>query len=676
MAKIGVTGLGKSQQQQTFHRATEFLKIGDAATAERLCSAALLEYPEDANILSLSGRVLIKLGRYEDAEERLNTAISLYPEFPRPYVIRGDLRMSQGLFQQAAQEFQRAIDLGDSDSNTQLKLGKALMMKGDRESAKLAVNESMRLDPSRKLLVEAHQLEKDGKRSEAEKTYRDILARDPENVEAMRLLAGIATAQHHHRDAETLLQRVLELAPDFDKGLADLVVSQIEQEKTEEAIITAKRLTRISAGNPESHMFMGNAYSASGQYPDAIEAYQKALSLSPEHAGALSGLAHNLKTIGRQDEAIETYRTCIKANPFFTEAYWSLANLKTFRFSDEEFRSMETLAGHSEIPSAAQIHLFNALGLEYESRGKFDKAFECFDRCNSVRRGQEYYDPTQTEVKHDEIIEVFDREFVRQPTTNAKFDAVPIFIVGLPRSGSTLIEQILASHPLVEGTHELSDLGRVVQQIPKLVNKRDRFPKSLRGLDSQAFGVLGQAYMDRTNKYRSGSAYFTDKNPNNFAHVGLVHLILPNAVFVNARRHPLDSCLGSFKQLFAKGQAFTYDLTELAEYYLQYYRMMNHWNEVLPAKVLDVHYEDVVEDLEVEARRILEHCGLPFADQCLQFHETDRAVMTASSEQVRRPIYSTSVNLWRNYEKHLQPAIDILAPTLRELPRDDRPDHL
>jgi tetratricopeptide (TPR) repeat protein len=676
MAEIGVTGLGKNQQQQTFDRATEFLKIGDAATAERLCRAALLEFPEDANILSLSGRALIKLGRYEDAEEQLNTAISVYPEFPRPYVIRGDLRMSQGLFQQAALEFQRAIDLGDSDSNTQLKLGKALMMKGDRESAKLAVNESMRLDPSRKLLVEAHQLEKAGKRSEAEKTYRDILARDPENVEAMRLLAGIATAQHQHRDAETLLERVLELAPDFDKGLADLVASQIEQEKTEEAIVTAKRLTRISAGNPGSHMFMGNAYSASGQYPDAIEAYRKALSLSPEHAGALSGLAHNLKTIGRQDEAIETYRTCIKANPFFTEAYWSLANLKTFRFSDEEFRSMEKLVEQSEIPSAAQVHLFNALGLEYESRGNFDQAFECFDRCNSVRRGQEYYDPAHTEVKHDEIVEVFDRDFVRQPTSDAKFDAVPIFIVGLPRSGSTLIEQILASHPLVEGTHELSDLGRVVQQIPKLLNKRERYPKSLRGLDSQAFGVLGQAYMDRTSKYRSGSAFFTDKNPNNFAHVGLVHLLLPNAVLVNARRHPLDSCLGSFKQLFAKGQAFTYDLTELAEYYLQYYRMMNHWNEVLPAKILDVHYEDVVEDLEVEVRRILEHCGLPFADQCLHFHETDRAVMTASSEQVRRPIYSTSVNLWRNYEKHLQPAIDILAPILRELPRDDRPDHL
>ena len=219
-----------------------------------------------------------------------------------------------------------------------------------------------------------------------------------------------------------------------------------------------------------------------------------------------------------------------------------------------------------------------------------------------------------------------------------------------------------------------SDLGRVIHEIPKLVKRHERFPKSLLGLDAEGFGVLGQAYMDRTSQYRSDSAFFTDKNPNNFVHVGLVHRMLPNAIFINARRHPLDSCLGSFKQLFAKGQAFSYDLTELAEYYLQYYRMMDHWNEVLPAKVLDVDYEDVVSDLETQVRRILEHCGLPFEEQCLRFHETDRAVKTASSEQVRQPIYSTSVNLWRNYEKHLQPAIEILEPILRELSDNNRPD--
>ena len=641
--------------------------------AEQLCRNALLEFPDDASFLSLSGRALIMLGRYAEAEERLNSAITMFPEFPRPHVIRGEMRLIQGQFEQATQDFRRAVELGDNDPNTQLKLGKALMLQGDRDAAKLAIEELWRLDPQRKELADAFELEKTGNEAEAEKIYREILTRDPENVEAFRLLAGMATSQKQHRDAETLLKRALELAPDFGRALADLVVNQIEQEKIEDALDHANRLTRIGGDRPDSFLLIANAYAAAGRYLDAIDAYEKTLRMAPDYPGALSGLAHNLKTMGRQDEAIATYRRCIKSNPLFTEAYWSLANLKTFRFTDEEVQSMEKLLQHPDIPDDAQVHLCNALGLEHEGRKNFDQAFDYFQKCNVIRRPMEYYDPVATEDLHDRIIEVFDRDFVAQNGADRDFGISPIFIVGLPRSGSTLLEQILASHSLVEGTHELSDLGRVINKIPRILKNRNRFPRSLIGADADGFARLGEAYLERTSQYRSGNRFFTDKNPNNFTHVGLVHLILPDAKFINARRHPLDSCLGSFKQLFAKGQAFTYDLNELAEYYLQYYRMMDHWNDVLPGKVLDVQYEDVVRDLEPQVRRILEHCGLPFEEQCLRFHETDRAVKTASSEQVRQPIYSSSVNLWRNYEKHLQPTIDILAPILRKLPKADRP---
>jgi tetratricopeptide (TPR) repeat protein len=614
------------------------------------------------------------LGRYEEAEERLLSTIEMYPDFTRPLVIRGDMRVMQGKLEQATDDYRRAIALDDTDPDTQLKLGRVMLKQGDQAAGKLAVDESMRLAPDRKRLVEASELEIAGKPAEAEKLVRDILTHDPENVEALRLLAGSATSQKRHREAEILLERALQLAPDFVRAMANLVENQIEQEKIEKAIKNANRLVKIAGDNSDAYMLLGATYAAAGRYTDAIDAYRLSLHLLPGNPKTLSGLAHNLKTVGQQDEAIEVYRQNIEKNPLFTESYWSLANLKTFQFSDQDVENMEQLLQHPDIPEEAQTQLYNALGFEQESRMNFDQAFEYYSKCNSIRRATQYYDPVETEALYDQLIEVFDQQMVTKECADRKFDVVPIFIIGLPRSGSTLLEQILASHSLVEGTHELTDLMRVVHDIPDLLTINDRFPQSIQQVTVDGFGELGQKYMIRTSKYRSGSPFFTDKNPNNFIYVCLIHLILPNAVIIDARRHPLDSCLGSFKQLFAKGQNFSYELTEIADYYLQYDRLMAHWNEVLPGKVLEVRYEDVVDDLETQVRRILQHCGLPFEEQCLHFHETDRAVKTASSEQVRQPIYSSSVNLWRNYEQHLGPLIEILEPVLRELPEKDWPD--
>jgi tetratricopeptide (TPR) repeat protein len=668
----------KKQESQkiAFERALSFLRSGEAKMAEKFCHNALLDYPDDPNLLCLSARALIMLGRYDDAEERLLNAIEMFPEFTRPLVIRGDMRAMQGRLEQATDDFRRAVELGDDHPDTQLKLGRVLLMQGDQEAGKSAVDESMRLAPERKLLMEAIELETADKPAEAEVIYRKILTRDPENVEATRLLAGIATRTKQLADAEVLLERALELAPDFGRALVDLVENQIEQEKIEEAVKNANRLIRIAGDNPDAYMLLGATYSAAGRYAEAIDAYRLSLRLLPDNPKTMSGLAHNLKTVGQQDEALEVYRKNIEKNPLFTESYWSLANLKTFRFTDEDVENMEQLLQHPDIPEDAQIHLYNALGLEQESRKNFDKAFEYFNECNVIRRASQYYDPVETESLCDRIIEVFDQQFVSQKGADKEFSVSPIFIVGLPRSGSTLLEQIIASHSLVEGTHELTDLMRVVREIPSLLKIIARFPQSIAEVTTEGFSELGQKYLRRTTKYRSGDPFFTDKNPNNFTYVGLIHLMLPNAVIIDARRHPLDSCLGSFKQLFAKGQTFSYDLSELAEYYLQYDRLMTHWNEVLPGKVLEVRYEDVVNDLDTQVRRVLQHCGLPFEEQCLHFHETDRAVKTASSEQVRKPIYSSSVNLWRNYEQHLEPLIEILEPVLRELPQKDRPESL
>jgi len=663
-------------QQLAFQKASDFLKNGDPQLAEQLCRRAIVQFPDDANFLCLSARALMMMRRFVDADERLSTAITRFPRFGRPWIVRGEMHLMQGKPDDAIDCFEKAEELGDDDPNLALKLSRARMMAGDEDAARAAVDELLEKDPVRAELVKAFELEKTGNEAAAEKIYRNVLKRDPHNVEALRLLAGMAVSQRQYRDAEVLLKRALDIAPDFGRAIADLVQTLTEQEKIDEALEQARKFVRIAPDNPDAHLFLGNASAAAGRHDDAIKAYRRSLRIAPTHPGALSGLAHNLKTVGRQDEAIEVYRSCIKANPYFTETYWSLANLKTFRFTDDEVNRMNELLASPNVPENAQVHLHNALGLECEGREDYDGAFEHFKRCNEVRRGQEYYDPVENEWLHDWIVEVMTEEFVSRPLPAAEHEATPIFVVGLPRSGSTLIEQILASHSRVVGTHELSDVGRVISRIPKFTDSKARYPHSLKDLAPESYGDLGRMYLERTAKYHRGAEFFVDKNPNNFVHVGFLHLILPQAVIIDARRHPLDSCLGSFKQLFARGQAFSYDLADIGDYYLQYLRIMDHWNAVLPGKVLRVDYEDVVGDLETQLRRMLDHCGLAFEEQCLRFHETDRPVKTASSEQVRRPIYSSSVNLWRRYEKHLQPLIEILEPVLRELPPSQRPDTL
>jgi hypothetical protein len=306
------------------------------------------------------------------------------------------------------------------------------------------------------------------------------------------------------------------------------------------------------------------------------------------------------------------------------------------------------------------VQLNFALGQAYESRGDYERAFAAFAQGNVERRARENYDPVHTEHVNDRIVSVFTPEFIAQHEGSGDPDPAPILIVGLPRSGSTLIEQILASHSRVEGTQELPSLARVTQLITR-ARRGGAYPEALRELSRRDWAELGRRYLDHTLRYRQGAPRFIDKMPNNFPNVGLVHLILPNARIIDARRDPLDTCMSCFKQLFAQGQTFTYDLLELGEYYLQYLRMMEHWDRVLPGRVLRVHYEDVVADLEGQARRMLAHCGLEWEGDCLRFHETVRAVRTASSEQVRRPIYRDSVGAWHHYAKHLEPLIATLG---------------
>ena len=348
-------------------------------------------------------------------------------------------------------------------------------------------------------------------------------------------------------------------------------------------------------------------------------------------------------------------------------------NLKTFKFEPEEVKVMRKMVEDENLADEPRINFFLSLGKHFEHEKNYDLAFEHYRRGNDLRREHEIYDPVQTQVVHDRVIEVFSREFLAEREGWGDPDPAPILIVGLPRSGSTLIEQILASHSMVEGTMELPDLSRLTAELSKRSPGRTEYPEAVTDLDQDNVQAMGEAYLKTTMRYRTGKAYFIDKMPNNFALVGFLHLILPNAKVIDARRHPLDSCLGSYKQLFFKGQSFTYEQFELGHYYLQYRRIMDHWNAVLPGKVLDLHYEQMVLDQENQTRRLLEYCGLPWEDQCLRFYETERAINTASSEQVRQPIYTGALNFWRNYESHLGELIETLEPLLKDLPEKDQP---
>ncbi len=461
--------------------------------------------------------------------------------------------------------------------------------------------------------------------------------------------------------------------PGFFGARIDLARALLEKDELSEAHDVLQEAIRLEPRLPYVRMLLGNMFSKAGKFEAAVQAFEEALKLDPIHWGSLTGMGHALKTIGRQDDAIVAYRGCVRLQPAIGEAYWSLANLKTFRFNDDEIANMEKFVDDTTLPEETRVNFSFALGKSCEDRGDYERAFQYYDNGNAIRRGNERYDPVATEVINDRIMATVTAELLVKNAAAGDPDPAPIFIVGLPRSGSTLIEQILASHELVEGTHELPNLPRIILQINKQKPHGESYPEALDYFGAGDFAQLGRQYLDSTLRHRTGKPYFTDKMPNNFPSIGLLQLILPNAKIVNARRHPLDSCMGSYKQLFFKGQAFSYDLVEIGEYYLEYQRVMDYWHALLPGKILDVQYEEMVLDQENQTRRLIDYCGLPWDDNCLRFYETDRAVNTASSEQVRQPMYSKSVYSWRRFEKQLQPLIDVLEPLLLKLPEDQRP---
>ena len=648
---------------------------GQITPAVSICRDAIRDNPADVNMTALLGAILLKARQPDEAEDLLRRAIKLAPTFAKPHEDLGFLLVEQGRADEAVDILRNATRLDPESEMAHFNLGRALSLTGRGDEADASFEASFEINPERRKLALAAEHHKEGRTDQAATVYREILRASPNNVDALRLLAGILVKESDYEEAENLLTRAVSLAPDFALAQLDLGDLYLEQNRYADAIGAFEKAVDLVPDTAKAHHRLGSALAPSGQTYAALDAYRKAIELYPEHVGAWIGVGHTLKTIGEQAEAIDAYRECIRLRPQNGEAYWSLANLKTYKLSDADIQEMKSILGSGDdITDQSAVNFRFALAKASEDKGDFDAAWEHYTEGNAWQRQLEHYDPVQTEVSNDEIVKVFDKAFVDRTSGLGLDSTDPIFVVGLPRSGSTLIEQILASHSMVEGTSELPYVGKVATSLNR--NRADgvNYPFAVKELGESHLKALGRDYLQRAEVHRqTDKPRFVDKMPNNFPSIGFINLMLPNAKIIDARRYPLDSTLSCYRQLFARGQTFVYDLADIGEYFLQYQRMMDHWHAVLPGRVLTVQYEDMVTDFDNQVRRLLDYCELPWEDACATFYETERPVRTASSEQVRQPVYTRSVHYWRNYEQHLGELIEILEPVL---PRYAQYEHI
>jgi tetratricopeptide (TPR) repeat protein len=658
------------QINQSLASVVKALKDGNPKKAESICRDFLVTNPASVPHLQLLGHALSRQDRYTEAQEQVEFAIKISPDFARLYEDLGNLQGLQHEYEAAISSFRRAVQLDPRLATAHKKLAQTLIAAGRSDEVDDAFEGFLDHDRDAALVAAGAEHWRSGRYDEAESSLLSALRQNPENIDAMRFLAMVYYDQNKKMlDAEALLRRAIAIAPDFHQALANLGRVLVDNNKLVEAIETYERLVQLKPGDDDAWAGYGLALAQAGRVEEAERAYSKALEIEPEKPSVHMTRAHMLKTLGNQEEALKSYRKSIEYNPALGESYWSMANLKVFRFTDDEVAAMEQQVDAPGLKDESRVNFLFSLGKAYEDRKDYGKAWKYYHEGNELKRADVMYDAAENEALLKKIQGVFTKELF-QAMEDAGCDAPdPIFIVGLPRTGSTLVEQILASHSQVEGTAELPNLGAIANGTGKYRPDGLAYPETIATLTARDFESYGREYLKQVARHRvMGRPFFIDKMPNNFIHAGWIKLILPNAKIINTRRHPMNSLLGVYKQLFAKGQPFTYDMQELAEFYRCYINIMTHWHETLPGQVLDVHYEDTVTDLEGQVRRILDHCGLEFEESCLRFYETSRPVKTASSEQVRQPIYTSALGLWKKYGDNLSLWQEALQDIIDDLP--------
>lgn len=660
--------------REAFFQALTAFKNKQFEAAEETCKSLLRVNPNEVNTLRLYGQIQMEYQRHDEAEKAFLAALSSAPDYAHAHMDLGQLYLKTNLFPKAITHLEKACQLDQRLHGAKRILFEAYQAIGDKtKAAALSETFAERAEIAKlvKQAFEQHkQQSQSAEKSEGfEKTCQKILEQDPGNLAIISLLAEHTVSARQARRSEALFQQVVKRIPENWRAWNGLGRAKVIQDDVDAAHHCFDRSLEINPTATETKILKADAYSRQYRYPEAIAILEQALEENPDHNSALSQLGLALKTIGEQDRAIEVLRRCIANDELFGEAYWTLSDMKTFKFNDDEVVTMDRIFSSDQLSDSRQVQFGYALGKALEHRKNYAQAFDCYDKANKVQKRLLDYSAKDNQQATDELIKRVTSVNLQGLSPKVNPNLTPIFVVGLPRSGSTLQEQILASHSKIEGTQELPYMPRLAHgmHLGRQPIIDSPFPQNITALTPNHISTIAERYLEQAEAHRiEKTPFFIDKLPNNFSHIGLILTCFPNAKVINTLRHPMDNCLGCFKQLWAMGQNFTYDLEDLGHYYNDYQRLMQHWHQQFPGRIIDVQYESVVDDLETHVHRLLDFCGLEFEEACLNFHQTKRAVKTSSSEQVRKPIYRSALAYWKNFEEQLQPLQKILGDLAKE----------
>ena len=647
-------------------KATRAVREAKFVEALRLLKFNLAEDPDHIDSLYLSAVSSRYLKNFDDSKKFIERLLTNAPDMGRAYQELGHLNRDAGDEENAIRYYRQACELNPALPASWKALYSYFKKNDNKPAADHAYMQMNTLETMPNTLLFISQILNEGKLGIAEEKCREFLKQNPTNTYAMSLLSDIADRLGYFDDAEFLLESAVKFDP--DDGELRMKYAMILRKKQKFAK-TMEQVNILCDQFPENLSYQAQKASEimqNGDHKGAIDLFDEILHKNPYNFSILTSKGHAQKTLGETERAIKSYQTAYQVKQDHGEAFFSLANLKTYAFSENELNIMREQLKRVDLTLRDKAYFHFALAQGCEAIGEYDEAFFHLDSGNKIKNKQSKYSIERMDKELQAQIDVCDESFFESHGNGGYETEDPIFILGLPRAGSTLIEQILASHSMIDGTLELPNILSMAQSLrgDDIYGKEGNYPKSMEHLSSEKRVEMGKKFIDDTKMHRKEAPRFTDKMPNNFRHIGLIHLIMPNAKIIDARRYPLDCCFSMFKQLFAQGQEFTYGLAEAGSYYKSYVQLMDHWDAVLPNKILRVNNEDIIDDLEGQVSRMLDFLGLPFEESCITFYETDRSVRTASSEQVRKPINKSGMHRWKPYAQHLGPLIDGLGPQL------------
>ena len=646
--------------------ATQAVKESRFEDALSLLKVLLKEHPNHIDILYLSAVSTRFLKKFDDSRKHIEHLLFNAPDMGRAYQELGHLNRDMGNEEKAVMHYRQACELNPALPSSWNYLYQYFQKIENEPAASHALEQIKKLQTLPGLLLFIEQILNEGRLGLAETKCRAFLKENPTHTYAMSLLAEIANRFGYFDDAEFLLQKAVEFKP--QDGDLRLKYASILRKKQKFAQ-TTEQVNILCDQFPNNLNYQAQKASdvmQGGDHAKAITMFDDILEKNPYNFSTLTSRGHAQKTLGSTDQAIKSYQSAYKVKPDHGEAFFSLSNLKTYTFSSHELDSMRKQIERVDLSLRDKAYFHFALAQGCEVQGEYEEAFFHLDRGNQIKNDQSKYSIENMEREFQAQIDICTDSFFKELGQGGHDTRDPVFILGLPRAGSTLIEQILASHSMIDGTLELPNILSMAQSLrgDDIYGKEGNYPKSMESLTLEQRENFGKSFIEETRMHRKDAPMFTDKMPNNFRHIGLIHLIMPNAKIIDARRYPLDCCFSMFKQLFAQGQEFTYGLREAGSYHKSYVKLMNHWDEVLPGKILRVNNEDVVDDLEGQVTRMLEFLEIPFEEACISFHETERLVRTPSSEQVRKPVNKDGMERWKPYSKNLKPLLESLGKDL------------